>query len=108
MSCIMCKKILLSQVGLLRSEFDGCQDWDFVLRVSEYTSKIYHIPKVLYHWRIIPQSIAADIAAKDYVLTASQQTRKDALDRRGRKGEVEAVEGSTDISVLTIFLKIAH
>ncbi|HCK7124014.1 TPA: glycosyltransferase [Enterobacter roggenkampii] len=90
-SCV--KKILLSQVGLLRSEFDGCQDWDFVLRVSEYTSKIYHIPKVLYHWRIIPQSIAADIAAKDYVLTASQQTRKDALDRRGRKGEVEAVEG---------------
>jgi glycosyltransferase involved in cell wall biosynthesis/2-polyprenyl-3-methyl-5-hydroxy-6-metoxy-1,4-benzoquinol methylase len=90
-SCV--KKVLLDKTGLLRSEFDGCQDWDFVLRVAEQTSKISHIPKVLYHWRIIPQSIASNIAAKDYVLKASQNVRKEALLRRGEKGDVESVEG---------------
>lgn len=90
-SCV--KKSLLPKTGLLRSEFDGCQDWDFVLRVSEQTSKISHISKVLYHWRIIPQSTASDIAAKDYVLQASVNVRKDALERRGLAGAVEPVVG---------------
>jgi hypothetical protein len=86
-------KTLLAKTGLLRSEFDGCQDWDFVLRVSEQTSKISHISKVLYHWRIIPQSTASDIAAKDYVMEASVNVRKDALARRGQQGVVEPVVG---------------
>ncbi|MDW2741445.1 glycosyltransferase [Atlantibacter subterraneus] len=90
-SCV--KKSLLAKTGLLRSEFDGCQDWDFVLRVSEQTTKISHIPKVLYHWRIIPQSTASDIAAKDYVLQASVNVRKSALERRGLSGVVEPVVG---------------
>ncbi|MDU6684363.1 MAG: glycosyltransferase [Enterobacteriaceae bacterium] len=90
-SCV--KKTLLAKTGLLRSEFDGCQDWDFVLRVSEQTSKISHISKVLYHWRIIPQSIASDIAAKDYVLEASKKVRSEALTRRGLTGDVEPVAG---------------
>ena len=90
-SCV--KKTLLAKTGLLRSEFDGCQDWDFVLRVSEQTSKISHISKVLYHWRIIPQSTASDIAAKDYVMEASVNVRKDALARRGQQGVVEPVVG---------------
>lgn len=90
-SCV--KKTLLASVGLLRSEFDGCQDWDFVLRVAEHTNRISHIAKVLYHWRIIPQSIASDIAAKDYVLDASIKVREDALIRRGIAGKVEAVDG---------------
>ncbi|MCJ1880852.1 glycosyltransferase [Pseudomonas nitroreducens] len=88
-SCV--RKSLLARTGLLRSEFDGCQDWDFVLRVAEQTQRISHIPKVLYHWRIIPASVASDIAAKPYVLEASRQVRLDALRRRGLKGDVEPV-----------------
>lgn len=88
-SCV--RSSLLQSVGLLRSQFDGCQDWDFVLRVAEHTKKISHVPKVLYHWRIIPSSIAADIAAKPYVLDASRRVRMDALDRRGLSGTVEPV-----------------
>ncbi len=88
-SCV--RRSLLEKVGGLRSEYDGCQDWDFVLRVSEHTSRISHIPKVLYHWRIIPESVASDIAAKPYVLEASRRVRMDALERRGLKGSVEAV-----------------
>ncbi|GAB3394572.1 glycosyltransferase [Azotobacter armeniacus] len=88
-SCV--RRSLLSKVGELRSEFDGCQDWDFVLRVVEHTNRISHIAKVLYHWRIIPTSVASDIAAKPYVLEASRRVRIDALERRGFKGSVEPV-----------------
>jgi O-antigen biosynthesis protein len=86
-SCV--RRSLLEKVGGLRSQYDGCQDWDFVLRVSEQTDRIAHIPKVLYHWRIIPASIASDIAAKPYVLEASRRVREDALQRRGLAATVE-------------------
>lgn len=88
-SCV--RKALFEDLGGLRSEVNGCQDWDFVLRLAERTQNIRHIPKVLYHWRIIPESVAADIAAKPYVLAASQRIREDALVRRGQRGTVEAV-----------------
>lgn len=88
-SCV--RRTLLEKTGLLRSEFDGCQDWDFVLRVAEHTNRIHHIDKVLYHWRMIPASVASDIAAKPYVTEISRQVRIDALKRRGLEGTVEPV-----------------
>jgi glycosyltransferase involved in cell wall biosynthesis len=90
-TCHVCciRKSLVEKVGGFRSEYNGCQDWDLVLRVTELTDKISHIPKVLYHWRIIPGSIATDIAAKSYVLEASKRVRQDALKRRGIRGIVE-------------------
>ncbi|WP_250657395.1 glycosyltransferase [Alkalimarinus coralli] len=88
-ACI--RKSLLNEVGGLRSQYDGCQDWDLVLRITEATNRISHIPKVLYHWRIIPASIAADLSAKPYALEASKNVRLDALKRRGLIGELEAV-----------------
>ncbi|ABN56126.1 MULTISPECIES: glycosyltransferase [Methanoculleus] len=89
-SCI--KKSLLEEVGGLRSDYDGCQDWDLILRIVEKTDRISHIPKVLYHWRIIPGSTSADIGAKSYVLDASRRVREDALKRRGLLGTVEPLE----------------
>ena len=86
-SCI--RTSLLRDIGGLRSLYDGCQDWDLVLRLTERTGRISHIPKVLYHWRIIPESIAANIAAKAYVLEASKKVREEALARRGIDGVVE-------------------
>jgi GT2 family glycosyltransferase len=88
-SCV--KKSILDSVGLLCSEYDGCQDWDFVLRVTEKTNRISHIPKVLYHWRIIPGSIASDINAKPYAVDVSRRVREAALKRRGVDGSVEKV-----------------
>lgn len=87
-SCV--RKSLLEKTGLLRSEYDGCQDWDFVLRVAEKTRRISHVPKVLYHWRITPASVASDIAAKPYVLEASKKVRLEALKRRKLEGSIEA------------------
>ncbi|WP_321783604.1 glycosyltransferase [Paraburkholderia sp. J94] len=88
-SCV--RRSLLDRVGHLRSEFDGAQDWDFVLRVTEQTRRIAHVPKVLYHWRVIPQSVASDLNAKPYAIDAARRARLDALERRGLIGEVEAV-----------------
>ncbi|MFH1019914.1 MAG: glycosyltransferase [Pseudomonadota bacterium] len=86
-SCI--RRSLLEEIGGLRSDYDGCQDWDLVLRLTERTRRICHLPRVLYHWRIISASTAADIAAKPYVLDASRRVREDALKRRGLSGTVE-------------------
>lgn len=88
-SCV--RRTLLQKVGGLRSQYDGCQDWDLVLRLSEQTSRISHISKVLYHWRIIPGSTAADISAKSYILDASQRVREAALLRRGLNATVEPI-----------------
>lgn len=89
---VMCvRRSLLEVVGGLRSEFDGSQDYDFVLRLVEHTDRIAHIPKILYHWRIIPASVAADMNAKPYAIDASRRAREAALVRRGLPGEVEPV-----------------
>ena len=89
-SCV--RRSLLEKIGGLRSEYDGCQDWDLVLRLMEKTTRISHIPKVLYHWRIIHGSTADDIGAKPYVLDATKRVREDALRRRGVAGAIEPVE----------------
>ncbi|QCL97215.1 glycosyltransferase [Agrobacterium tumefaciens] len=88
-SCI--KRDLINDIGGFRSEFNGCQDWDLVLRLTEKTDKIAHIPKVLYHWRIIPGSISAALTEKPYAIDASKRVREDALRRRGLEGIVEPV-----------------
>ena len=77
---------LLDQLGGLRKEFDGCQDWDLMLRASEITNKIRHIPKVLYHWRITQGSVSEDLNAKPYVIELSKEVRSSALKRRGISG----------------------
>lgn len=85
------RRALIEELGGLRSEYDGAQDWDLVLRIAEKTSRIFHVPKVLYHWRVIPGSVAADLAEKPYAVDASVRAREAALVRRARKGEVEAL-----------------
>lgn len=89
---VMCvRRTTVAVVGGLRSEFDGSQDYDFVLRLVEHTNRIAHIPKVLYHWRIIPASVSADMNAKPYAIEASRRAREAALERRGLSGTVEPV-----------------
>jgi glycosyltransferase involved in cell wall biosynthesis/LmbE family N-acetylglucosaminyl deacetylase len=85
------RRTVYFEVGGMRNGVDGCQDWDLVLRVAERTTRIAHIPRVLYHWRVLPESTASDIAAKPYVIEATQRVRRDALQRRGLSGTVEPV-----------------
>ncbi|EIM26171.1 glycosyltransferase [Microvirga lotononidis] len=89
-SCV--RRSLLQEVGLLRTEFNGSQDWDLVLRVTERTKRIAHIPKVLYHWRIIPGSASGSLSAKSYAIKTSRSAREAALKRRGQVGSLEPIE----------------
>lgn len=89
---VMCiRRNLLSEVGGLRTQYDGCQDWDLILRVTERTTKIYHIAKVLYHWRKSVGSTAGDYLAKPQVFDLSKRLREETLQRRQQVATVEAL-----------------
>lgn len=64
---LVVKKSIAISVGTFDSTYDGCQDFEFMLRISEKTERIIHIPEVLYYWRRAPGSIAADSNAKGKV-----------------------------------------
>jgi len=74
--------------GRFRSAFDGSQDYDLVLRIVEKTQKIFHIPKILYHWRKAQGSSASTEGAKDYSLVAGQKALQEHINRLGVAGLV--------------------
>ncbi len=84
------RRSLLEAIGGFRREYDGSQDYDMVLRFTERTDRIVHLPSVLYSWRAIPGSAARDIMAKPYALDAARRAIDDALRRRGVAGRVES------------------
>jgi GT2 family glycosyltransferase/tetratricopeptide (TPR) repeat protein len=55
---LVVRRSLFQQIGRLDSTFDKVQDFELMLRLSEVTERIIHIPKILYHWRMIPGSVA--------------------------------------------------
>ena len=79
---------LLEQTGAFRKAFDGSQDYDLILRLTEKAKHIVHIPKVLYYWRSHANSTASDIAAKPYTMAAARKALAEHLERVGLKGEV--------------------
>lgn len=84
---------LVRQVGCFRKGFEGSQDHDIVLRVTEAAREIVHIPDVLYHWRLVSGSAAADPHAKPYAQIAGQRAVQEALDRRNVDASVDRIEG---------------
>lgn len=84
------KKSLLDEVGGERSEYDGAQDYDLFLRLTEKAKKIVHIPRILYHWRIIPGSTSENISAKPKAVDAGKRAIEAALKRRKIKGTVDS------------------
>lgn len=87
------RRSIVERIGGFRSAFDGSQDYDLVLRFTEHTDRVYHIPRVLYHWRIHAASAAGGTAAKPYAYVAAQQALTEALARRGEPAEVHHVPG---------------
>jgi GT2 family glycosyltransferase len=88
---LVCRRDLLKQVGGLRTGFDGSQDYDLILRLSEQTSKVRRIPEVLYHWRIHPGSTAMATDQKPKASDAGLHALEDHLRRTGRHATVEEV-----------------
>jgi GT2 family glycosyltransferase len=80
---------LVREVGGFRPEFDGAQDYDLVLRLVEQTERIVHVPDVLYHWRVLPESTAAGVGAKPHAHAAGLRALQEHLRRTGRPGRTE-------------------
>lgn len=76
-------KRLLEGEELFRSRFDGSQDHDMILRMTDRAKHIVHIPKLLYYWRCHEGSVASGIDAKPYVVAAAKGAVADHLRRHG-------------------------
>lgn len=88
------RKSLVDTVGGLNEKFDGAQDYDFVLRLTENTKKIYHCPRILYHWRCSNQSTAANQENKMYAIHAGKAALNAHYKRIG--WNARAQEGAVD------------
>ena len=109
---VVVKRSLLKKAGPLNAACDGAQDYDFILRCTEHTDKIFHIPKVLYHWRSHSGSTAGNEDNKMYAIEAGKRALEEHYRRQGRKASVEytghtvvfrskfEVEGNPKISIL--------
>ena len=82
------KRELLEKVGGFRSEYDGAQDFDLVLRLTEKANCIVHIPKVLYHWRSHEASTATNPMSKLYAYESGRRAVEAHLKRCGESGIV--------------------
>jgi len=83
------KKDLLLSAGAFREGFEGSQDYDLILRISEQAKKIIHIPKILYHWRIHKDSTAGDLTVKPLAVQSSRKALEEHLTRLNLEGTVE-------------------
>jgi len=82
------KKELMDKLGGFRDKYNGAQDFDIIIRATENTDKIIHIPKILYHWRINPNSTAMLSDSKPYAYEAGIKVIEDHLQRKGLKAKV--------------------
>ncbi len=87
LSCFS-KQLLEKAGGGERSEFDGAQDYDLILRLTEQAQCIHHIPKVLYYWRYHSNSTAKDIAVKPYAIEAGANALRAHLKRMNLQANV--------------------
>lgn len=80
---LVARRSLIREAGGCDGAFDGVQDFELALRLSERTSRIEHVPRILYHWRAIPGSVAADGAAKKGIARLQETAVQAHLDRVG-------------------------
>ncbi len=114
--CHLCvfEKTLFDAVGGFRAAFDGSQDYDLILRLTERANKIVHVPKILYYWRCHKNSVSYDISAKPYTVTSAMAALREHLQRLGLQGKVEEgqvpttyrlsyeIEGNPLVSVIIV------
>lgn len=79
----------VERAGRFRPGFDGSQDYDLVLRVTERARRVVHVPHTLYHWRALPTSTASTAAAKPYAFVAALTALDGHLARRGTEADVD-------------------
>ncbi|MBO7334465.1 MAG: glycosyltransferase family 2 protein, partial [Lachnospiraceae bacterium] len=77
------KRTLLDGTELFRSRFDGSQDHDMILRLTDRAKCIVHVPRLLYYWRCHSGSVASNISAKEYAIDAAKGAVADHLRSHG-------------------------
>ena len=82
-------KKIVDEVGYYNSEFDGSQDYDYIFRCVEKANAVYHIPRVLYHWRMHPESTAQNPESKLYCYDAGKRAIEAHYKRVGVEASVE-------------------
>lgn len=87
---LVVKKSIVEKVGGIRKDFDGAQDYDFILRCSEIAQNIGHVPRILYHWRCHQASTADNPFSKQYAVDAGKRAIEEHLRRTGDAGTVTA------------------
>lgn len=98
------RKTLIDKIGGFEVGLEGAQDYDLALKCTELTTEIYHIPEILYHWRMIASSTAEDPESKRYAFDAGERAIRNALERRGKAAEVSqgAVPGTYIVDYLPV------
>jgi GT2 family glycosyltransferase len=86
------RRSLVAEVGGFRPGYDGSQDFDLVLRVTERAGTVVHVPEVLYHWRLLEGSTAADANAKPYAWVNGVRAIQDHCDRTGFEATAELAD----------------
>jgi GT2 family glycosyltransferase len=82
------RRAIAEKIGWFREGYDGAQDYDLLLRITEQTTKIKRIPKILYHWRATPGSVASELMAKPDALDSAKRSIGAYLKSRGLEAEV--------------------
>jgi len=96
---VVLRMSILKEIEGFRVGFEGSQDYDLMLRYTERTQRIAHIPKVLYRWRIHSGSAAQSEEAKPYAYDAARKALTEALERRGEPGKVDFLPGFRGYSI---------
>lgn len=86
------RKSLLDEVGYFNPKYDGSQDHDMIMRLTDAAKKVCHIPKVLYFWRCHQMSTSMNLNAKSYAVAAGRRAVKDAELRRGYPAVVHSAQ----------------
>lgn len=92
---VVLRTALVKSVGGFTVGLEGVQDHDLFLRISEQTKNIYHIPKILYHWRMIEGSTSMTISNKGYAVSKGIQAIENALKRRNVSARIQSIDEST-------------
>jgi len=101
-------RTLFHEVGGVRIGFEGSQDYDLALRVSEKARHVGHIPLVLYHWRVLPNSTASSAKAKPDSMKVGRKAVQDALVRRGLQATAYQPEWAIESGVGIFSHRFVH
>jgi len=91
---LLVKHDLIKKINGFREGIEGSQDYDLLLRLTELTSNIHHIPKILYHWRMHEDSTSSNQDSKLYAFTNGEKALNDAFERRNVKAIAKCLDNA--------------